>query len=484
MTNLTDILEQKQSNEDGRSTSTVTELLKNTLGEDIVITGSGIQQRACSYWDSSSTQAKALLLPRTTQQVSDALRVCHQMNQTVITQGGLTGCVEGAHSHADDVIISLERMTEIEEIDEIGSTAVIQSGAVLQTIQNTIESKGLYFPLDLGARGSCTIGGNVATNAGGINVLRYGMTRNLVLGLEAVLADGTIVSSMNQMLKNNAGYDTKQIFIGSEGTLGIVTRVVVKLFPKPTSSNTALVALDSFDQVTSLLKTMSHAMAGTLSAFEIMWGDYFQTVTEPGRVKPPMERDYPFYILLETRGNNQQDDTERFEKVLENTISSNEILDVVIPSSEAQRASIWDVREGFEVILNEKPVFMYDVSLPIKNMAEYVRAVKANLLEKWPNSECYVFGHVADGNLHIFVQPFVDTKEPNESKLRLISDKCIYEPLKSINGSVSAEHGIGTEKKLWLNHCRTEEEIHLMRLFKKSLDPKNLLNPGVIFDID
>ena len=456
--------------------------LEKALGAGSVKTGADVQNRACSYWDSSPTQAKALVLPKNTQQVSQALKICHQMNQTVVTHGGLTGCVEGAHSHANDIIISLEKMSTIEEIDDIGATAIVQSGVILEDIQHAAEEQNLFFPLDLGARGSCTIGGNIATNAGGINVLRYGMTRNLVLGLEVVLIDGTIVSSMNQMLKNNAGYDSKQIFIGSEGTLGIVTRAVLKLFPKPTTSFCALIALNSFANVAAFLNSMSESMGGTLSAFEIMWGDYYQAMTLPDRVAPSLERDFPYYVLLEARGNDIEQDGTRFESSLENALSSDQVLDVVIPSSEAKRQTLWEVREGFEVIMNESLTFLYDVSLPIKEMDEYVNRMKQELAAIWPESKCYVFGHVADGNLHVFVQPW-DERNTETAELRRMSDQCVYKHLKQANGSVSAEHGIGTEKKAWLSHSRTEEEIQLMKLFKKSLDPNNLLNPGVIFDI-
>ncbi len=465
--------------------STLINSLKQALGQASIKLGTDIHSRACSYWDSSPTQAKALVLPRNTKEVSEALKICHQFNQTVITHGGLTGCVEGAHSHAEDVIISLEKMNAIQEIDQIGGTAIVESGTILETIQKSAEENGLFFPLDLGARGSCTIGGNIATNAGGINVLRYGMTRNLVLGLEVVLADGTIVSSMNQMLKNNAGYDTKQVFIGSEGTLGIVTRAVIKLFPKPTSSLCALVALDSFENVAVLLNSMSESMAGTLSAYEIMWGDYYQAMTLPDRATPALERDHPYYVLLEVRGNDLQQDQQRFELALEKSFIAGQIVDVVIPDSEAKRHALWEVREGFEVIINESLTFLYDVSLPIKEMDSYVKKMKAALLEIWPDSKCYVFGHVADGNLHVFVQPFSssDKAEADVAKLRVTSDQCVYQYLREVNGSVSAEHGIGTEKKVWLSHSRTDEEIQLMKMLKRSLDPKNILNRGVIFDI-
>ncbi|NIA28220.1 MAG: FAD-binding protein, partial [Desulfobulbaceae bacterium] len=208
-------------------------------------------------------QARAIVYPQTTDEVSAVLRCCNSHGQSVITQGGLTNCVAAAEPAKDDVVLSLDKMNRILEVDPVGATAVVEAGAVLQTVQETVAEQGLRFPLDLGARGSCTIGGNVATNAGGMNVLRYGMMRNLVLGLEAVLADGTVVSSMNRMMKNNAGYDIKQLFIGSEGTLGVVTRVVLRLFPQPASRQSALVAMNDFESVSGFLMNLSAALALT-----------------------------------------------------------------------------------------------------------------------------------------------------------------------------------------------------------------------------
>ena len=259
--------------------STVVNALQEALGESSLVTGSALAERATSYWNSEPTRALVMLRPKTTEELSRIMAICHAHNQPVVVQGGLTGCVEGAVSGEREIIVSLERMNQIEQVDAVGGTATVQSGVILEVLQNELAEQGLLFPLDLGARGSCTIGGNIATNAGGINVLRYGMMRDLVLGLEAVQADGTVLSSMNRMIKNNAGYDLKQLFIGTEGTLGIVTRAVVKLFPQPKSKNSALVALQDFDAVARLLQVLRGSLAGTLSAFELMWGDYFHAVT-------------------------------------------------------------------------------------------------------------------------------------------------------------------------------------------------------------
>ncbi|MEZ5627362.1 MAG: FAD-binding oxidoreductase [Rhodocyclaceae bacterium] len=457
--------------------SDVLQALVDALGEDGVIHGDAVADRATSYWDASPTRAVAVLRPRSTSEVSTALAICHRFGQPVVTQGGLTGCVQGAVASGQEVILSLERMNAIEAIDAVGGTATVQAGVTLQALQEAARAQDLLFALDLGARGSCTIGGNVATNAGGINVLRYGMMRALVLGLEAVLADGTVLSSLNQMLKNNAGYDLKQLMIGTEGTLGIVTRVVVRLHPLPSSCNAALVALESFDQVTTLLSRMQRDLAGTLSAYEVMWNEYFQASTEPGGHRAPMGRDYPFYVMLQAEGADAEADAARFERLLEEALEAGLIVDAVVPKSESERRALWELRENFEAMLHGRTTFLYDVSLPIREMAGYVAEVRANIAARWPQARCIVFGHMADGNLHLFVQPGADGAAHADS------DAAVYGPLRSRHGSVSAEHGIGTEKMDWLSVCRSGVEIDMMRALKQALDPKGLLNPGRIFSV-
>ena len=451
----------------------VSELLE-LLGRDRMIPAEALKERATSYWNSAPTRAKAMLLPRSTEEVSRILRWCHDNEQAVVTHGGLTNCVAACESSDDDVVLSLEKMNSIVEIDHVGATAVVEAGAILQIVQERIAKEGLYFPLDLGARGSCTIGGNVATNAGGINVLRYGMMRNLVLGLEVVLADGTVVSSMNRMMKNNAGYDLKQLFIGSEGTLGVVTRVVLRLFPQPTSRQTALVATNDFDKVVALLLKLQHQLAGTLSAFEVMWGNYYQAVTEEGGHRAPLPRDYSFYVVVQADGSDRDGDADRFESVLGSAMEDDLLLDAVIAKSDTESADIWEIREDFEAVLVPEPVYLYDVSLPIRDMAKYGETVIRGISDRWPDGRCYIMGHMADGNLHLFVQP----NEGGGGDYHETSNEIVYAPLRDIGGSVSAEHGIGIEKLAWLPHSRTPTEVALMKLLKTSLDPKNILNRG------
>ncbi|RZV32593.1 MAG: FAD-binding oxidoreductase [Chromatiales bacterium] len=453
--------------------SDVVQVLTDELGAAAIVSAERLRERATSYWNAAPTEAKCLVRPGSTAELASIMRICHAHGQTVVAQGGKTGIVEGAVSTAADVIVSLERMNELESVDTSDGVAVIQAGAVLQTVQEHVAGEGFLFPVDFGARGSCTIGGAVATNAGGINVLRYGMMRNVVLGLEAVLADGTVISSMNQMLKNNTGYDLKQLFIGSEGTLGIVTRVVVRLFPMPVSRDTVMFACESFAAVTRQLGLLKVGLAGTLSAFEVMWESFYSSVTAAGGPPAPLERGYPYYVIAEAEGADPGADAERFQRLLEEGMESGDIVDAVLPKSEAERRSVWNVREEFDGAL---PAYLYDVSLPIRNMETYVARLGERLLAWREDASCEVFGHIADGNLHIFVKPYDDGGHHETS------DGIVYGCLDGLDGSISAEHGIGIDKRPWLGLSRSADELNLMRELKRLLDPQNLLNPGKVIN--
>jgi FAD/FMN-containing dehydrogenase len=456
--------------------SSLIDRLVAVLGAEGVLLPADLRSRATSFWDAAPMSALALVRPRSTAEVSAVLALCHAARRPIVVQGGLTGTVAGAVAGPDRIALSLERMSAIESIDLLGGTCCVQAGAVLQAVNDALASTGMCFPLDLGARGSCTIGGNVATNAGGINVLRYGMMRSLVLGLEAVLADGTVVSSLNVMQKNNAGYDLKQLFIGSEGTLGVVTRAVLRLYPRTTSRQTALLALPGFDAASELLVRLQRDLGGTLSAFEAMWQGYLDVQIASGRYRAPFGRAYPLYAVVEAEGASPESDPVRFAALLGVALEEGLMADAVIAQSERERREIWDLREDLEAIVRIEPTYRYDVSLPIPEMPGYLRAVEAAIGARWPAGRCEVMGHVADGNLHLFVQPNEAGTTPTQS------DEIVYGLLRSLGGSVSAEHGIGFEKKAWLRHSRSEQEVRLMRDLKRALDPAGILNPGCVVD--
>ncbi|MCS5573870.1 MAG: FAD-binding oxidoreductase, partial [Pseudomonadales bacterium] len=289
------------------------------------------------------------------------------------------------------------------------------------------------------------------------------------------LADGTIVSSMNQMIKNNAGYDLKQLFIGSEGSLGIVTRAVLRLREAPRERATLMVAVDKFEKLPNLLKHLDSELGGTLSAFELMWNNYYKLVTtRPAQNTAPMAQDYPFYVLVEAIGC----DADRMENILADAWEQGIVVDAVIAQSEAQRMQLWGIRDDVGQLNRFTPNFAFDVSLRVSHMIDYINEVNRRLEESFPNMVNYIYGHMGDGNLHFLVCP-----GEGDNSLRHDVEACVYEPLVEIAGSVSAEHGVGLEKKPWLNISRSVEEIDLMRRMKLALDPKGILNPGKIFDL-
>jgi FAD/FMN-containing dehydrogenase len=457
--------------------------LKRIVGDNAIFGPEGVAERSAD-WHGGHRQARALVCPVSTEQVSAIMRYCHAHKQTVVCLGGNTGLVQGARSDQADVVLSLERMNQIEEIDANNRTATVQAGVILQVAQEAANALDLQLPIDLGARGSATIGGNIATNAGGNRVLRYGTTRHLVLGLEAVLADGTTISSMSKVIKNNAGYDLKQLFIGSEGTLGIVTKAVLKLSPLFSEQETALLAVNSYEQVVETLHFMDQSCSGTLSSFEVMWKSYFDYVTGDGPYgkKKPISVDYPFYLLVETQSHRMagsEEPNSALEAILTLALERDLIADAVVCRSQSERDALWAIRDNIEACQVMGPTIYYDISLPIDCMNQYLLETEAALRAQWPHLAFAVFGHLGDGNIHIIASiGEIDQQERHRF------DDTIYAGLKSRNGSLSAEHGIGLEKKPFLHYSRSAEEMTLMRLLKKSMDPLNLLNPGKILDVD
>lgn len=449
----------------------------SALGDDAVLTGKRVRERSAGIWGPPRTIAADILVrPADTAQVAEVLSICNEARQPVVVHGGLTGVVDGAWAESSDVVLSLERLAGIESIDPLDATLIAGAGTTLEAIQDAAAAQDLMFPLDMGARGTATIGGNVATNAGGNRVIRYGMTRSLVLGLEAVLADGTVLSNMNQMVKNNAGYDLKQLFIGTEGTLGIVTRVVVRLVPRPQSRETALVGVGDFDRVSRLLAHLSSAFGGTLSAYEVMWRDYYSFIAAD-RVAP-LADGFPYYVLVETLGSDPTRDGEQFIAVLAEAQSMGLVDDAIVAKSGAEQDAIWTIRDDVVRLLDLKPMFLFDVSLPMRSVEQYIAATRAALTEVWPEQRMFVFGHLGDGNIHLAI-----SAGPDSGSAREKVEGIVYRSLGAIGGSVSAEHGIGLEKKPYLSWCRSDAEIEVMKVLKNAMDPNGILNRGKIFDL-
>jgi len=353
----------------------------------------------------------------------------------------------------------------------------VQAGVLLEHVQKAAKAKDLLFPLNFGAKGSAQIGGAIATNAGGLRVFRFGMTRNLVLGIEAVLADGTIISSMKKIIKDNAGYDLKQLFIGSEGTLGVVTKAILKLVEAPKSRNSAYVAFNEYDKVIRFLKFMDKGLAGTLSGFELIWRNTYEIMTSPpAAVKPPLPYDYNYYVLLESLGSDQEQDRQKLQKLLQEALERELILDATFAHTESDLDWFWQIREDVHVLVahcnNDQH---FDISLPIPLIGSLVDQISKELAALTAVETVCAFGHIADGNVHFII----GKREQNDQLIKKIND-IVYLPLQAIGGSVSAEHGIGLHKKKNLPICRTPAEIQLMKALKQTMDPRGILNPGKI----
>ncbi len=453
------------------------ESLRSLIGEKAVLDAADVATRSAGVWRPDNLQAAALARPANTEEVSRVLRWCHANKVGVVTQGGLTGLVHGGDAAPDQVILSLERMRAIEDINPQQRTATVQAGVTLQALQEAVEEHQLMFPLDLGARGTATLGGNAATNAGGNRVIRYGMMRDMVLGLEAVLADGTVVSSLNHLIKNNAGYDLKQLFMGSEGTLGVITRLVLRLREQPVTRNMAFVGVDDFDHLARFLRHMDRSLGGTLSAFEVMWQDFYRLVTTPpAKGNPPIAQDYPFYVLVESQGADSELDTQRFNSAMESAYESGLIVDAAISQSETDCHHFWELRDDVEQVMHQGLPVIFDISLPVEEMEKYSNDLRRNLDAAIGAHKLFIFGHLGDGNLHIAVP----VQAEDYLRLRPTIEQQVYAPLAAFQGSVSAEHGIGLEKKPYLHISRSEPELALMRSLKTALDPQGILNPGKI----
>jgi FAD/FMN-containing dehydrogenase len=452
--------------------------LRDAIGASQVIDGPAVETRYLGDWvvPMASGQPLALVRPRTTAEVAAVMRLCHERRVPVVPQGGLTGLAGGATPVDQCVVLSLERMSGVEELDEAAATMTVLAGTPLQVVQETAQAAGLFFALDLGARGSCQIGGNVATNAGGNRVIRYGMTRDLVLGLEVVLADGTILTSLNKLIKNNAGFDLRQMFVGSEGTLGIITRVVLRLHPQPRSQCTAFCAVAGYDQVVALLRHARQWLGSTLSAFEVMWPDFYDLMTAAGTgIAPPVPAGAGAYVLIESLGTDAARDPAHFDEMLEAAVEAGVVSDGVVAHSAAEARGFWAVRDASgEFPRLGWPSLGYDIGIPTRDIGRFVDACRAAVQTRWPASRVAFFGHIGDSNLHLHV------KAPDGVALGDVHE-LVYGLVRDWGGTTSAEHGIGSLRRPYLAYTRTAAEITVMKQIKQALDPLGILNPGKIF---
>ena len=452
--------------------------IQEIVGSGNVLLGDAVRDFEFVWKTHDSCDAKAIVYPASTDQLAAVLRVCNDNKQTVVPFGGLTGLVQGCQTTHEDIALSLEKMNQIEELDTTAHTMTVQAGVTMQQAQEAADAEELFFPVDIGARGNCMLGGNVATNAGGTKVIRYGMMRDSVLGLEAVLADGTVISSMNRFIKNNSGFDLKHLFIGTEGVLGIITRIVFRLAVKPRSHNVALLACHSFEDVVAILNKSKESLGSTLCGFEVMWGSFYRKAVKPvGPLDSPLSIDYSLYVIVESMGTSPDSDDRDFEMEMGELFEGDLALDGVIAKSDKERQSIWAIRGEVEWLVTE--AFNFDVSLRIADVGPYVDQVTDRIVRDVPDAYVAGFGHLGDNNIHISV-----LAEGSKTTYSQVIEKHVYESLIPFGGAISAEHGIGLEKKAYLSISRTAAEIDLMKSLKKMMDPNNILNPGKVFSLD
>ncbi|KAK1223819.1 D-lactate ferricytochrome c oxidoreductase [Marasmius sp. AFHP31] len=435
-----------------------------------------------------SGRATTVLKPRTTQQVSEILKWCNEKDIPVVPQGGNTGLVGGSIPLNDEVVISLANMSQVRSFDPVSGILVADAGCILQSLTDYVAPHNHIMPIDLGAKGSCQIGGNVSTNAGGLRLLRYGSLHGSVLGVEVVLPDGTILDQLTTLRKDNTGYDLKQLFIGAEGTLGIVTGVSILTPPAPQASNNVILALPHFDNVLPLYQTVKRQLSEILSAFEFIDRTAYDLAVKHGQGRALDEQDVEgaaCFVLLETSGGRREHDEEKLNDLLENLLTADKPLinTGVLAQNPAQFTSLWALREGVtEAVSKEGKAYKYDISIPLSAFKDVVDTTRNHLQSKGLLHEDAVkhvigYGHVGDGNLHLNVIANAYTDE-----IQAALEPFVYELVASYRGSISAEHGIGSMKTHALHYSKDQVSLALMKKIKEMFDPKGIMNPGKVIE--
>lgn len=422
-----------------------------------------------------------MVMPKSTAEVSAVVRACAEARTAVVPQGGNTGMCAGAVPDASgqQVLLSMSRMNRIRAIDPENFSMAVDAGCLLASVQEAAQSVDRYFPLSLGAEGSCQIGGNLATNAGGLNVIRYGTARSLVLGLEVVLADGSVLDGMRGLRKDTAGYDLKQLFIGSEGTLGIITGAVLRLFPDPGDRATALVGLARSGDAVALLARLRASLGDRIEAFELVSQRVFELVEThiPG-AKLPFAEPHPWYALVEIATDG---DPGRLETALLDAATAGTIADAVMAKNAAEAAAFWRMRHSIaDAERKDGKALKHDISVPLSELETFLERAERRVADAMAAARLVVFGHVGDGNLHYNVVLPRDLPDHEWAAAGAAVTSAIYDLVDELGGSFSAEHGIGVLKKAYLATYRGGVQYALMQRLKQTLDPDNILNPGKV----
>lgn len=461
---------------------------RSILGEDAAVID-GVTQDATAdieafnkdWMNKYRGHTKLVLRPKSVEEVSKVLKYCNENKLAVVPQGGNSGLVGGSVPVFDEIVISMSRMNKIRSFDDVSGILVVDGGCILEVADNHLAKHNHIFPLDLGAKGSCQIGGNVATNAGGLRLLRYGSLHGNVLGIEAVLPDGTIIDDLCTLRKNNTGYDLKQLFIGGEGTIGIITGVSVVCPQRSKAVNVAYLGLPSFEHVQLAYKEAKKQLGEILSAFELMDEQSQEFVHRVTGNTRPLEGEHPFYCLIETSGSNSEHDKAKLEAFLEYVIEKEIISDGIPAENETQFRKLWAWREGItEAIAHFGGTYKYDLSIPLKELYQLVEETRERLTaaglvgdsDEYPALGVVGYGHMGDSNLHLNIPVRKYTKKVEEA-----IEPWVYEWVQKRNGSISAEHGLGLAKKNYIGYSRSETMIRLMKQLKDLYDPNAIMNP-------
>ena len=423
-----------------------------------------------------SPAPSAIAFPRSTDEVSRLLRICNDANVAVVPSGGRTGLAGGAVAANGELVLSLTKMRRMDDVDRLGATVRVQAGAVTEAVHQHCEKVGLTWPVDFASKGSSTVGGNIATNAGGVKVIRYGLTRQWVLGLQVVLADGTVLDAPGALEKNNTGLDLRQLFIGTEGTLGVVTEATLKLTRLPTHTTVMLLGVKD---VAGVLRLFREARTGpfTIAAYEFFSQRCLDRLMSHRKVRPPFGAPAPYYVLLEV------EDATGMDAWVEKVFAEELATDGTLAQHTGEARDLWTLREGISESLSATGLpHKNDVSLPIAGLDAFCADLERLFEERYPGWEICLFGHVGDGNLHINVMKPQSMDKAEFHKKTKEADRDLFAVVQKHGGSISAEHGIGLLKKPFLGFTRSEAEIAVMRSVKRALDPRNILNPGKIFD--
>ncbi|KQP17885.1 FAD-binding oxidoreductase [Pseudorhodoferax sp. Leaf267] len=469
--------------------------LRATVGAANVLTEGDLSAWEQDWRKRSRGKSLAVVRPATTQQVADVVKACAAAGVSLVPQGGNTGLVCGStpDESGTQVVLSLTRMNAVRGIDPANLTMTVEAGCILQTLQELAEKDGFLFPLSLAAEGSCTIGGNLATNAGGTQVVRYGNTRDLCLGLEVVTAEGEIWNGLTGLRKDNTGYDLRDLFIGSEGTLGIITAATMKLYPMPAARLTAWAAVPSMEQAVELLGMAHRTLGAGLTGFEVMGRFAVSLVAKhfPQQRVPfvtgaaEAANETPWCVLLENSDDESEEHARtRFEKLLEQAFEAGCVSDAVVAENLTQAHQLWHIRESIPLAQVEEGLnIKHDISIPVSRIPEFVRVTDALLARAIPGVRMVDFGHLGDGNLHYNVQApaggdaraFLAEQEEHVNTV-------VFDSVKAFDGSISAEHGVGSLKQHKLPHYKSPVALKMMRSIKGALDPKNVMNPGRVLE--